>query len=152
MRNGFTLLETVIYLALFSIFLGSAIPAMSFMQVMSDRSSLLTLRTFDAMFVQQRISYELSQASTISTSPETEASSIYFVTKDGIPSSLMLSSGNIELMRGIHDPYLLNSGSVTYKKLSFDVSKFASSGEISVLISVESGPTYNFVIYNPYEK
>ncbi|MFM2381986.1 MAG: hypothetical protein RLZZ76_753 [Candidatus Parcubacteria bacterium] len=96
LKQGFTLLETIIYLALFSILLtGVLISSYSFFRG-AERMTLYVLQDNEAAFVIRKIGTQLNSASAITVpSSGAASSSIRFSTYDGSEHTFAAVDGSI---------------------------------------------------------
>ena len=116
-NRGFTLIEVVIYLALFTIIIGGGmVSTYSIIESTNAGSNQVTLQE-EANFLLRKVDWALIGASSVSViiSPPT-----LIVTKTGLPTLLFdLNSSNLRLTRGGASPVILNSSNTKVSNLSF---------------------------------
>jgi type II secretory pathway pseudopilin PulG len=148
MKSGFTLIETLIYIALLGLFLGALSQALYFFSDQSNATSQKSLALSDTMFVEERIEYELSHSQSIVIPPQATSSRLDFITEDGANGCLFFSSSSSTVLL-LKDgaTSTLNSGSDLIANLSFNFSNFASSSEIDMQLSSFAGQqlTFSFI-------
>ncbi len=117
MKKGFTLIEVIIYLALFSIVIGGGMVATYQILGSSNSSSNQVILQEEANFLLRKIDWGMTGA-TVAT-PATIPPSLT-ITKAGYPTlKFDLNSTNLRLTRGAGLPLSLNSSSISVSGLSF---------------------------------
>lgn len=128
---GFTLIETIIYLALFAMFMGGAIAAAYNIFEASDRNQAKAMAQEEGNFLVAKIEWALSGAQIINSPPAPLADSTLWVTRvDGFdgagapiltPVVISLSGTDMRLVinPAINTPITLNNSAVTITNLSF---------------------------------
>jgi type II secretory pathway pseudopilin PulG len=148
MKSGFTLLETLIYIALLGLFLGTLSQAFYFFSDQSSATLEKSLAMTDIIFVEERIEYELSHAQSVAIPPQATSSRLDFISEDGTNGSLIFSSSSSSVVLFQNSASsTLNSQSDLIADLSFDFSNVASSGEIDMHMSSFNGQqlTFSFI-------
>ncbi len=113
-QKGFTLIETIIYIALFAIIIGGGmVAAYQIIQATEASNNHITLQE-EANFLLRKINWALSQPAigfgigssvlTVSSSPQLKFD---------------FNSQNLQLTKGLDTPVILNSSAVTVSNLSF---------------------------------
>ena len=119
-KRGFTLIETIIYIALFSILVGSGfVTAYSLM----EGSSVLNQKTInqeEANFVLRKINWVLNGVATINTPASGYASNLKITKYDGTVLEVRLNTGKIELKEGTGGTFLpITTDNVKVTSLQF---------------------------------
>jgi prepilin-type N-terminal cleavage/methylation domain-containing protein len=116
-NSGFTLIESIIYLALFSIVIaGGMIAAYGIIQSSDNGSNHITLQE-EANFILRKINWAMTGSNTITVISSPPSLS---VTKSGLPILLFdMSSSDLRLTRGSGSPITLNSSNIKISNLSF---------------------------------
>ena len=115
--TGFTLIEIVIYLALFSIIIGGGMIAVYEIIQSADAGENQVILQEEANFLLRKIDWALTGATSVAVTsfPQT-----FSVTKSGLPTLLFdYNSSNLRLKRGSSSAVILNSSSITVSNLSF---------------------------------
>lgn len=125
MQKGFTLIETLIYLALFSIIIGGfLVTAFQIIQG-NDSAQQKAVIEEESNFLLRKIDWALSGVGNINIPPSGLSGSTLSVTKPGLPVGqnplvFNFNSGNIQLQRGAGASTILNSSNVTISNLLFN--------------------------------
>jgi len=123
MRKGFTLIETIIYAALFSIIIGLVIGAVYNIIEGSDDLQKNIIADAEAHFLMRKIEWALTGVSTINspTSGLTGASlSVNKISYAQNPVVFDLDSNNLRVKKELADPIILNSVNVSISELQFE--------------------------------
>lgn len=123
MRKGFTLIETIIYVALFSVIISLVIGAVY--HIIDSSANLQRSITADseAHFLARKIEWALTGISAINlpVSGTTGASlSVDKVNYAQNPIVFDLDSNNLRVKKGLASPVILNSANVTVSDLQFE--------------------------------
>ena len=123
-KNGFAIIEVVVYLALFSIIIGGGMVAVYQIIQSTDAGENQVILQEEANFLLRKINWSLTGADTVDVPSSTSLS----VDKPGMPTLLFdLNSSNLRLKTGSDPAVILNSESISVSGLSF--SKTVSSGK-----------------------
>ncbi|MEK7546797.1 MAG: hypothetical protein AAB536_01305 [Patescibacteria group bacterium] len=145
---GFTLIETLLYSALFSMVIGFSI--IIFYQVLSSESQNRARREVEteADFLMRKITWALSSAQSVSQPAVGATSSVLTLNKYGFsqnPLTFDAYSGTARLSRAAGTPVSLTNGSVTVSQLLF--SHFPPSGSqteaVRISISIVASTSEN---------
>lgn len=139
-HHGFTLIEVLIYLALFSILMGGAVVAAYHLFDSSTKTGTRTMLQEERDFMMSKIDWVLGGAKAV-TAPSAGVigSSLTVVKWDttlGDPMTVAVSGGNLVLTRGTNLPVLLNNTNTTVSNISF--SHIKDSGDGTVPEAVET--------------
>ncbi len=126
-QDGFTLIETLLYMALFGIIIGGfAVTAHNLIQG-SGKTTALALAQKEGNFILRKIDWALTGVKTINIPAAGASGAILTVTKyDASVLTFDMNSGNMRLQRGTGIPMALNSGNVTVAGVVFDHSAAAN--------------------------
>lgn len=149
-QKGFTLLETVIYIALFSLLMAGVIVAVFNIFASNDRNEISVGIQEEGTFVARKLSWALTSASTVST---TSASTLVVTRPDlaaQSPLTLTQSAGRLTLARGSGAGMALTGLRFTVSSTTFTITP-ATSG---IATSVKMTYSINGVpfIYKSYLK
>ena len=101
-RSGFTLIEVIIYLALFSILIGGALVSAYSLIESNERNQTKAIVQNEGAFVLAKIDWALSGIQSVDQPPFGGSGALLQVTKYGGGTiKISLSSPNIEIQRGI---------------------------------------------------
>ena len=119
-NQGFTLIETLIYVALFFIMIGGCLGAVYQIIQSSNAANARIIVNDEANFLLRKINWALTGASSVYVSAPQNLT-IYKTTPPpgGNPIVFDLISGNLRVVRGAGAPTVLNSANVTVASLSF---------------------------------
>lgn len=124
-QQGFTLIEVIIYLALFTILMGGTITTAYSVFDSSDRDQARTIAQEEGDFLIAKINWALSGTKNINISSSTE---LFVEKRDAsgtATTTIYLSGTDFYLSRGSNPPVLLNNSNVEVSNLVF-----ARSGSI----------------------
>ena len=123
MRNkGFTLIETIIYIALLTLFIGSGVTTAFYLTDSAEKGKADINASADAEFLLQKISWVLNDVQSITTPTSGATAATLSVNKTGSgtnPFVVDLASGRARLARGSATPVELTGDRVTIANLSF---------------------------------
>lgn len=122
-KRGFTLIETVIYTALFSVIIGLTVGAVY--QIIEGSGNLQKniIADSEALFLTRKIEWALSGVSVVNspTSGLTGTSlSVDKINYAQNPIVFDLDSNNLRVKKGLASPVILNSVNVTISDLQFE--------------------------------
>lgn len=143
MRNdGFTLIEMIVYIGLFSMIIGGAIVSAYNIFESTNRNQTKAMVAEEGIFLIGKINWALTGATAVSIPSSNKLS----VTKSGIsPSDNPLvfdsSGGEMRLNRGANSPQVLNNTNITISNLVF--THTVSSGDGIAIESVSASFTIN---------
>ncbi|MCL5733604.1 MAG: type II secretion system GspH family protein [Patescibacteria group bacterium] len=149
-RGGFTLIEVVIYLALFAFAIGFSVITFYQMIASQNQNRAATQTYSEANFLMQKIEWALVGASAINQPALGATSTTLSVNKYNFaqdPLVFSLSSGSLYLARGFNQPVVLNSSNVTVSNLVFDHLEATTSAPegVSISLSVVASTSENMV-------
>ena len=115
MNRGFTLIETLVYLALFALMVGGIVACAYVLFASSDRNQTVAMLEEEKNFITSKIQWILGSAHTIQ-SPSAGSSGLMLVAElfDGTERTIGLADGNIEL-----DGTSLNNSNTIIENLIF---------------------------------
>lgn len=119
MAKGFTLIEALIYIALFSIIIGGALVVTYQIIEGNQQVSANVVIQEETNFLMRKIDWALSGASIITTPAVGASGAVLNVTKEGIVLEFDESGGIMRLKTGAGSPIDLNSSNVTVENLLF---------------------------------
>ena len=125
-KDGFTLLETLIYIALFSIIVASVVPAVYVLLDSNARVNEQTIADKEANFIIRKINWALSSDPVIVTPLPSDTGDILAVTKADLPPAenpLIFtydnSSNDLFLKRGSNATIQLNTAGTRITNMTF---------------------------------
>ena len=129
-QNGFTLIELVVYLALFSLLFGGIVLAAYNVIEASSRSQVKAMLQEEGDFLVSKINWTLSSVQSVSSPSSTSvscdagiASTFLSVAKysppNGNPLAIALSGTDMTLTQGSNPSQILNNSSVAVSNLDF---------------------------------
>ncbi len=119
-NTGFTLIETLIYVALFFVMIGGSLGAVYQIIQSSNAANARIVVNDEANFLLRKINWALTGASNVSvTIPQNLT--VYKTTPPpgGNPIVFDLNGGNLRIARGTNAPIILNSINIAVASLSF---------------------------------
>jgi hypothetical protein len=141
-KNGFMLMELIVYIAVFTIFMyitTAIFTSVLAVQVESDTTSVVQQ---DARFITERLTYDIHRASSITTpnSAGEESSSLELLIS-GQVYTYALNNGNLEITDN-NGTYSLNTDETIFSNLSFlRLGNIGGNHSIVVDFSLESTAT-----------
>ena len=120
---GFTLIETIIYAALFSLIIGLVIGAVYNIIEGSEDLQKNIITDAEAHFLSRKIEWALTGVSAINAPASGLTGTSLSVNKIGYaqnPVVFDLDSNNLRIKKGLANPVILNSGNVTVSDLQFE--------------------------------
>jgi type II secretory pathway pseudopilin PulG len=144
--NGFTLIETLIYSLLFTLVLGSIIFFVYVVIVSGDKLRNTIELVENAKFMEQKIKWALSGASTINIPTTGNEGSTLSVTKSGTTFIVDYAGGVVRLKSGAGDPIAITNSFVSVSSLSFEHFVFSQNTKGTLHITAE---LQNFAIPKP---
>jgi prepilin-type N-terminal cleavage/methylation domain-containing protein len=135
-NQGFTLIETIIYIALFSIVItGGMVATYQIMQGTDAAANKIIIQE-EANFLLRKIDWAMTGANTIST---TSSPPSLTITKTG-PTVLKFDfsspAGSIRLSKGGGSPSILNSSNIIISNLSFNPVNIGSLHGINTVFTL----------------
>ena len=132
MKKGFTLIEVIIYLALFGILIGGAVVASFSLFESSGRNSASVMLQEEGSFILAKISATLSGTQTITLPDENQSGSTLSVVKwdagAGNPIVINVDGDNIVLSHLSNPGVPLNNSNVSITNLNFTHTKNLGEG------------------------
>lgn len=122
MRKGFTLIETIIYIALFSVIISLVVGAVYNIIEGSDDLQKNIIADAEAHFLTRKIEWALTGVSAINSPASGFTGTSLSVNKVDYaqnPIVFDLDSNNLRIKKGLGDPTILNSANVTISDLQF---------------------------------
>lgn len=117
-KNGFTLIELILYVAVIAIILTALVPFAWGTIETSIKSSVQQEVTANARYISERITYEIRNANDINSVTPTVIS-LATTTPATNPTIIDLSSGNIRIKQGTGNTVQLNSTNTVITALTF---------------------------------
>lgn len=150
-NRGFTLIETIIYTALFSVIISLVIGAVYQIIEGSDDLQKNIIRDAEAHFLMRKIEWALTGISAINLPAAGSTGALLSVNKVNYsqnPVVFDLDSGNLRIKKGVNDPVVLNSTNVTVSDLQFQhlAAGLYRPAAIKTTFKVNSEP-YSTTIY-----
>src|ERR1700757_2708202 len=115
-NSGFTLVEMIIYLALFSIVIGGGMICTYQIIQSTDAGTNHVALQEEANFLLRKVDWALTGANTVST---VSSPASLTVTKTGLTVVFTVSGTNMRLTRGAGSPVVLNSSDIAVSNLTF---------------------------------
>lgn len=142
MSRGFTLLETLLYFALFAVIAGGGVAAAGGIVGTAARSADRVASAEEANFLGAKIDWLLTGSDI--TEPATGTSNILIVQKTGVGTIGLEPAGtDAALTRGDGVPHILNASDMRVTTLEFTRDDAATLTARFTLSSTSSGPTIN---------
>ncbi len=139
MKKGFTLIELVIYIALFGILMTTAVSATTQLLENGARNKLAVGTEEEGTFILRKFNWILSGAQFVSTSGSsltvTRIPGQDFASTDN-PVIFSVNNGLLLMQRGGGDPVPLNSDGFLVKNLSFSVTTNTVNAIVQTVVSV----------------
>jgi type II secretory pathway component PulJ len=121
--RAFTLLEVIIYLALFSMIMGGAAVSVFYIFDAADRAHTESVLENESDFILGKIDWMLSSAESITTPiANSSGSTLTIVSLEPTlddPVSIFLQGSNVSLTHGTHPQAILNSIDVSVTSLTY---------------------------------
>lgn len=127
MKRGFTLIEIVLYLALYSILIGGVMVALYTLIESQHRNTSYALLEEEGNFITTKITWILSTTNSIQL-PVNTGNILSVTATDGSHIQVYLQSGNIVFATN-SNPYILNSDVISIHDLLIIYSVFTSADE-----------------------
>lgn len=142
--RGFTLIETIIYIAILALLLGSGIAAAFYIIDSSQKNKTDINVQAEGNFILGKIAWALSGASAVSASGNTLT-----ITKPSLPASenplvFSLSGNKIRLRRGSGSAIDINSSNAPVSAATFSFTP--SSGKVTAGVTI-GGKVFNLIKY-----
>ncbi len=117
-KKGFTLIETLIYLALFSVIMAGILTSVYSVSQTSSRNQTKAMILEEGTFLSAKIDWVFSNTSEVIW-PVSASSSLSVITFDGTEIIIDLNNNNLRIARGTTTPEILNNTNVWISNLSF---------------------------------
>ena len=132
-NSGFTLIEMLVYLGLFSILIGGALVAAFGIFESNGRNQTKAIVQTEGQFLTAKIDWALSGIQSVDSPPDGTPGALLQVTKYGGGTiKISLSSPNVEIQRGVASAKILNNSNVEIKNLLFTHKKPSDGNQESV--------------------
>lgn len=119
-NSGFTLIETLVYLGLFSMLIGGALVAAFGIFESNGRNQTKAIVQAEGQFLAAKIDWVLSGVKSIDQPPAGSPGSLLSVTKYGGETvKVSISGPDVEIQRGIAPAKILNNSNVEITDLLF---------------------------------
>lgn len=119
-RAGFTLIEMLVYLGLFSILIGGALVAAFGIFESNGRNQTKAIVQTEGQFLAAKIDWALSGIQSVDSPPDGTPGALLQVTKYGGGTiKISLSSPNVDIQRGVASSKVLNNSNVEITNLLF---------------------------------
>ena len=119
-RSGFTLIETLVYLGLFSILIGGALAAAFGIFESNSRNQTKAIVQAEGQFLAAKIDWALSSVQSVDSPPDGTPGALLQVTKYGGETiKVSISGPDVEIQRGVASPKVLNNSNVEITNLLF---------------------------------
>lgn len=116
--SGFTIIETLVYLGLFSIVIGGSMAAAYQVIQATNAGYNHVFLQEEANFLLRKMNWDLTGAKSFSV---TTSPAMLSIEKPGFPTlTLNTNENNIQLTRGTGSPIILNTSSVSVLDVSFE--------------------------------
>ncbi|MBP9757737.1 MAG: prepilin-type N-terminal cleavage/methylation domain-containing protein [Candidatus Pacebacteria bacterium] len=115
-NQGFTLIEAVVYIGLFSIAIGGTLVCAYQILENSGRNRIAVAAVEEGMFIRKKVEWALADADTASVSADRRTIAIV---GPGSLATFHFDGRDITFARGVHDPLILNASSFPVEDLTF---------------------------------
>lgn len=127
MNRGFTLIETLVYLALYTIIIGGALSAVYGIFESSARNETIAMLEEEGNYLVAKIDWALSNAVSIE-SPASSGNTLSVTHFDGSTASLWQMGVNMRIQENTGSKKTLNNSNVSVAALSFVHARPTSDG------------------------
>jgi prepilin-type N-terminal cleavage/methylation domain-containing protein len=135
-QSGFTLIETIVYIALLAIIIGGGMIGVYNILEGSGRTRQAMYREQEAYFITRKVDAVLSEATSVTIpSISLPSSNSLVVQTDGGPITINLFGEQINLQRGAGDQHPLNDTLVPVTALNFERNN--ASGTITTTFTLD---------------
>lgn len=120
-QKGFTLIETLIYIALFALIMGSGVAASFYVIDSAEKEKTSVNAIADAQFLLRKIDWALSGSIVDTPSLSSSPSLFLRVTKGGVTTTIdaNLTTNHAQIVTGLSSPVDLTGDRVTITNLQF---------------------------------
>lgn len=140
-QRGVTLIETVIYIALFSILIGSVIVSTYTLFESENKNTSYALLIYEGEFLLQKIAFTLSSTDTIHAPHENATSTSLSITPadvmNGNPIVFAQIGKDLKIFRGTNQGQILNNPDVSVTNVIFSHIHATTSPAVSDSIYIE---------------
>ena len=137
--RGFSLLETLMYIALFALIMEGSFTGMLAISELAERNQTKAYLEEEADFIITKVSYEISNATTVSLSgPDATNTEINLTTAEGGNVSIELSGSALVIARGNNVGVPFSSSNVRTSKVAFATDSKDSSSPIYFAFSLQT--------------
>lgn len=116
--KGFTLIETLVYLALFAIIIGGSLTAVYAMIESQDHNTAAAQVQEEGAYLMGKVDHALSRARAV-VAPSENGGALTVALADGTTETIALDGRNVTLRRGTVSPVRLNNDNVSITALVF---------------------------------
>ena len=149
--GGFTLIETIIYAALFSVIIGLTVGAVYQIIEGSEDLQKNIIADAEAHFLTRKVEWALTGVSIINSPASGLAGASLSLDKVGYaqnPVVFDLDSNNLRVKKGLANPVILNSGNVAISDLQFEHLAAGLYRPAAIRVSFKvNGEPFSTVIY-----
>lgn len=139
--RGFTLIETLIYIALLAFLLTSAVLTSYTLATNSDKLNVNTTTHDEGNFALRKMDWALGSLKTISVPSSGYSPTLTIVRNDGMQVNIRLTAGQIEMRNGITASYVpITTSNVSVSALNFGYLAGTPAG-------IEASTTINGVVF-----
>jgi len=116
--RGFTVIETLVYLALYAIIIGGSLAAVTSIIASSARNETTAMVEEEGDYLTAKVDAALSGAVSVQ-SPVTTGSLLSITRSDGSTVSFSINGTNMQIQEGAENAEVLNNSNVSVEDLSF---------------------------------
>ncbi|OGG52891.1 hypothetical protein A3H16_03435 [Candidatus Kaiserbacteria bacterium RIFCSPLOWO2_12_FULL_53_8] len=125
--KGFTMIETLVYLALYAIIMTGLLSAVYSLIESSVHNQTVAMVEEEGNFLAGKIEWALSNAREI-LAPSSSGSTLSVTTFDGSPITIGLTGGDMRIQEASNPAHILNNTNVSITNLSFTHARASSDG------------------------
>lgn len=132
MMRGMTMIETLVYLALYAIVISGAVVSVYTIAYASERNRTEALVIEEGNFIGAKLSYLIAQADTVSVSP---SGSTITIVSQGVVSNVYVHADTLVYQEGSRAPEPLTSARISVR--SFSATR-TPRGDVEIHFTLES--------------
>lgn len=119
-NTGFSLIETILYLALYGIIIGGLVISVFNIFESHNRNKSKAMLVEEGLYLLNKIDWALSGAQSVNTATDHQISiRTLNLPENQNPLKLDFDSGNMRLTRGLSNPKILNNSNTSVENLTF---------------------------------